>query len=157
MRRFAKLSATLLLGTIAASANAHINVVQARLLSLRQEADRWLLELEIHAARKGGSPDRHPTNAVVHIQRAPDCIVSKQIYLGTSEEFEQALDLLRAQVTEGGIQPFGLNATPVTPKRDVFLAVNLRVFKPGTAEQMVWTVHPETGLDLCPFKYAANR
>jgi hypothetical protein len=65
--------------------------------------------------------------------------------------------LLRAQIADQGVHRFGLNARQVTPKGDAFLAVNLRVFGQGTPGQLVWTIQPETGLDLCPFKYVANR
>ena len=90
MGTIVKLSAMLLIGAFAATANAHIEFVQARLLSL---------------------------------------------------------DIYR----------FGLNARKVTPEMDAFLAVNLRVFRPGTNQQIAWTIQPETGLDLCPFKYVENR
>ena len=159
MRGFVKLSATLLLGAFAATAHAHIDFVHARLLSLEQREDRWVLNLEIHRWESGHELKVVPQPATVQIQRVPGCIVGKALYLGTQEEFLEALDVIRAQIAAGGVQRFGMNARQLDWKMDRFLAVNLRVTQmdPRTNQRVVWTVQPETGLELCPFKYDFDR
>jgi hypothetical protein len=156
MRTFAKLAAALFLGLMAAAANAHIDFVEARLLSLERKDDRWVLKMEIHSPMYGQRQEG-PRRATVQIDRVPRCIYTKHLYLGTPEEYEQALGVIRAQIADGGIHRFGLNARQMSPKGDAFLAVNLRVGGFGTAGQTVWAIQPEVGLDLCPFKYDSSK
>ncbi|MDF3021220.1 MAG: hypothetical protein K0Q92_2523 [Steroidobacteraceae bacterium] len=83
MRTFAKVAVTLLLGAFAATANAHIEFVQARLFSLEGSDDRWVLEMEIHEWGSGRKLAR-PMRATVQFKREPQCIVNKELYLGTA-------------------------------------------------------------------------
>jgi hypothetical protein len=154
MRKSVKLAAALLLGAFGAAANAHIEFIQAKMLSLDRLDDRWVLEMEIHLWENGGRRVEAPPRRVsMQLQRVPRCIFTKRLYLGSEEEFEQALAVLRAQVASGGVHRFGLNADQVSPKGDAYLAVNLRVFKPGQADQLVWAIGSEGGRDHCPFKF----
>jgi hypothetical protein len=158
MRTFAKLAAALLLGLTAAAANAHIEFVQARMLSLEQRDDRWILQIEIHHWDNGGRGAQvPPRRATVQISRVPRCIFTKRLYLGTPEEYAQALEVLRAQVASGGLHRFGLNADQLSPKGDAYLAVNLRVGGFGKPDPTVWTIGTEGGRDHCPFKYASSQ
>ncbi len=158
MRHLVKLAAALLLGAFAASAHAHIEFVQVRMLSLEPRDDRWALEFEIHVWENGGRRvEQPPRRASMQIQRVPRCIFTKQLYLGTRQEFALALDAIRALIADGGVHRIGLDADPVTADGNAFLAVNLRLLGPGTDKQLVWAIGSEGGRDHCPFKYVASR
>ena len=156
MRTFAKVAVTLLLGAFAATANAHIEFVQARLFSLEGSDDRWVLEMEIHEWGSGRKLAR-PMRATVQFKREPQCIVNKELYLGTAPEFERGLRVIREQIAAGGLHKFGLNAMPVDSKGSRFLGVNLRVGDVTGGGPLAWIIKPEAGLDLCPFKYDFDR
>ena len=154
MRKSAMFAATLLLGAFAADVQPHTGIVYARMLSLQEIDGRWVLRLDIQDDRIAIS-----RRATVQIRRVPECIVNKDLYLGTQEEFAEAIETLRAQIADGGAHRFGLNARPIDGGRSAFLAVNLQVTKrySDSLLPVVLTVPPEIGLDLCPFKYDANR
>ncbi len=154
MRMFEKLAVTLLLGVFATSANAHIEFIDARFVALDRAADHWVLKLEIHRWNNGGPVESPPRPATVYVRRDPRCIRAKQIYLGTQEEFDRALVVLRAQLAAGGKHVFGFNVTPLTDERDEFIAVNLRVGNFHGAEPIVWAVASEAG--FCRFKPDKN-
>jgi hypothetical protein len=153
MRTFAKLMAALLLGLVSAAANAHINFVKARMLSLEQWQDRWVLELEIHGMETGGRQAVNPPQRVtIQIMRAPTCIYHKQIYLGTPEEFTRALAIIRAQVADGKLHVFGLNASRVDEKGARYISPNLRVGE-MLEDPVVWAVAREPSGVRCPLQF----
>jgi hypothetical protein len=158
MRHLVKLAVAFLLGAFAASAHAHIEFARVRMLSLAPQADRWTLEFEIHEWENGGRhAEQPPRRASMQIQRVPRCISTKRLYLGTTQEFAQALDAIRALIADGGVHRIGLDADPVPGNRNAYLAVNLRLLGPGTDKQLVWAIGSEGGRDHCPFKYLASR
>jgi hypothetical protein len=153
MRTFAKLAVALLLGLAATAASAHINFVKARMLSLDQRQDRWVLELEIHGMDTGSrEPVIPPKRVTLQIMRAPTCIYHKQIYLGTPEEFERALDILRTQVADGKIHVFGLNASRVDEEGGKYISPNLRVGE-MLEYPVVWAVAREPSGVRCPLQF----
>ena len=146
MRRFAKLSAALFAGLFAAGANAHIEFIEAKFVSLEPAADHWILKLEIHEWLNGGPKEPTPRPATLHFKRDPRCIRTNNIYLGTPEEYERALAVLREQLAAGGTHTFGFNVTPLHEGRDEYIAVNLRVGKAFDGKPpVVWSVQSEAG------------
>ena len=156
MRAFAKVAALLFTGLLAVDANAHIEFVQARFLSLERLGDRWNLQLEIHKWENGGPVENPPRRVTVQFSRVPACIYHKNIYLGTPQEYAQAVELLRAQAADGKLHRFGLNATRVDEKGDRYISPNLRLGQMFD-EPVVWAVARESSGERCPLKYVANR
>jgi hypothetical protein len=158
MRTFAKVAATLLLGAFAATAQAHIEFIQARFLSLEETSSgRWTLEMEIHGWENGGPRVDPPLRITLQFGREPDCIRQKAIYLGTPEEFSEALQVLKAQAADGKLHRFGLNASRVDEGGVRYLSPNLRLGKKYGDEPVVWAVAREASGVRCPLKYVANR
>jgi hypothetical protein len=153
MRTFAKLAVALFLGLMGAAANAHIYFVKARMLSLDQRHDRWVLKLEIHGMDTGSRTPVIPLKRVtIQIMRAPTCIYQKQIYLGTPEEFERALEILRTQVADGKVHVFGLNASRVDDLGEKYISPNLRVGE-MLEDPVVWAVAREPSGVRCPLQF----
>src|SRR5262245_37971999 len=147
MRTFAKLAASLLLGLVAVDADAHIEFIEARFVSLTQDVDHWVLKLEIHEWLNGGPKEQPPRPATLHFKRDPRCIRSNNIYLGSQDEYDRALAALREQVATGGRHRFGFNVTPLTKGGDEYIAVNLRLADSPDDDKppLVWSVASETG------------
>jgi hypothetical protein len=159
MRRFAKVAATLLLGALAANANAHIEFIKARFLTLTESAaGRWTLELEIHQWMNGRRDVKPPRRVTLQFGREPGCILEKDLYLGTEAEFAEAVQLIAAQMAAGGLHTFGLNASRVDESGIRYLSPNLRVGKVMKHEgPLVWAVARQASGVRCPLKYVANR
>ena len=147
MRTFAKLAASLLVGLFAVEANAHIEFIEAKFISLERNEDHWVLKLEILEWLNGGPKEQPPRQATLHFKRDPGCIHSKNIYLGSPEEFDKALAVLSDQVAAGGSHRFGFNVTPLTEGGNEFIAVNLRLADAPNDDKppLVWSVASEAG------------
>jgi hypothetical protein len=153
MRGFATISVTLLLflGSGFTVAKARNDFVRAELIALTRVDDRWFLELKIVRWEAGVSwrKDAQQPRATLQFERMPACFANTA-HAGSTDDFERALDLIRRQISAGGIHRFGLNAMQLTKAGDNYFAADLRVFQPGTDEEAVLAVAPDGDFSNCP-------
>ena len=136
-----------LIGTVA---NASVHLVNVRFLSLDQAEDRWVLEFIDYGMFPESGDGAVPTRARLEFRRQPRCI-RDSAKVGSQQEYEQALQLLQKQVAAGSVVRFGLNAHSLPGNPHKYIAVNLRLF----GDDIVWSIGPDVGRELCPFNVAA--
>jgi len=127
------------------SARAVINFVEVKPISLVHQGKGIVFTFQ--------ELDKNSISRL-EIQRRTKCVSSgnmADIYKGSEEEYEAAVKLLSEQVAAAKPMVFGLHAYQIPSVPNGFWAINLKIFKAGKPDQLVWSVSSDMGDKLCPY------